>query len=151
MFLFLLISAVVCRLAAGVSTPNEFKIAASNYDQLANHSFNCTFLVDKSFAATYCADGFFAIDDTFDLINPGTAFKVNANLTFVLQGEPKDIRLDSYLTIVDSPGEKLTVIKRSTKEALHIELNPATAPNGEILGGYFSPDFIVFLISNADQ
>jgi len=61
---------------------------------------------------------------------------------------PKDIRLDTYLSIVDFPGEKLTVIKRSTMEALHIELNPTGAPNSKVLGGFFSPDFVVFQISN---
>ena len=93
---------------------------------------------------TYCGDGFFAIDDTPDLINPNTAFKVDANLTFALRQVPKDLRLDQYLSIVDWPGEKVTVIKRSTMEALHIELNDVVAPYGTILGGFFSPDFVVF-------
>lgn len=136
---------------AGLTAPNEFKIMARNYDSLANHAYNCTFAIKQQFASTYCSDGFFAIDDTADLLNPDTAFKVNANLTFSLSGEPKDIRLDSYLSIVENSGEQLTVIKRSTKEALHIQLNTNDAPNGEILGGFFSPDFIVFLINNAGQ
>ena len=76
--------------------------------------------MDRQFAVTYCADGFFALDDTGDLVNPGTAFKINANLTFALSKVPKDLRLDTYLSIVDDVGEKLTVIKRSTMEALHI-------------------------------
>lgn len=43
------------------------------------------------------------------------------------------------------------MIKRSTKEALHIELNPEDAPRGKILGGFFSPDFIVFNIQNGNE
>ena len=85
------------------------------------------------------------------MVNPETAFKVTANITFGLSDVPKDIRLDKYLSIVDFQGEKLTVIKRSTMEALHIELNAFDAPEGEVLGGYFSPDFIVFQIANGDQ
>lgn len=130
------------------STPNEFIIQANNYDKLAEHATNCTFQVDKSLAVTYCADGYLTIDDVGDLINPDTAFKVEANHTFRLKDVPKDIRLDTYLSIVDFPGEKLTVIKRSTMEALHIELNPTGAPNSKVLGGFFSPDFVVFQISN---
>lgn len=105
--LTLLVTALVFLVgsSSAITAPNEFRIQAQNYDNLAEHSWNCTFLIDKQFAITYCADGFFAIDDTADLINPDTAFKVNANLTFVLEGEPKDIRLDSYLTIVDNPGQ----------------------------------------------
>ena len=124
--------------------PNQFIINVENYDQLSEHAFNCTFRVDANFAVTYCGDGFFAIDDTPDLINPNTAFKVDANLTFALRQVPKDLRLDQYLSIVDWPGEKVTVIKRSTMEALHIELNDVVAPYGTILGGFFSPDFVVF-------
>lgn len=128
--LVVIFAAFLACCCSAVTSPNEFRIQASNYSNLAQHNWNCTFLIEKQFALTTCQDGFFAIDDTADLINPGTAFKVSANLTFVLEGEPKDVRLDSYLTIVDNPGKQLTVIKRSTKEALHIELNPDDAPDG---------------------
>ena len=64
---------------------------------------------------------------------------------------PKDLRLDTYLSIVDDPGERLTVIKRSTMEALHIELDKTDAPNSLVLGGFFSPDFVVFQIWNEGE
>lgn len=105
------------------STPNEFKIEASIYGELAEHARNCSFRVDQTLAVTFCQDGYMTIDDVEDLINPNTAFAVEVNHTFKLVDVPKDIRLDTYLSIVDFPGEKLTVIKRSTMEALHIELN----------------------------
>lgn len=134
--------------SANTSAANEFIIQADNYDDLADHNTNCTFAVDKTLAVTYCADGYFAIDDTADLINPTTAFKVEANLTVRLESAPKDMRLDAYLSMVDYPGEQLTVIKRSTMEALHIELDKSDAPKSVVLGGFFSPDFVVFQILN---
>ena len=87
------------------TSPNEFVIQAANYDRLADHALNCTFAVDQTLAVTYCQDGYFAIDDTADLINPSTAFKVDANLTVTLESAPKDVRLDTYLSMVDYPGE----------------------------------------------
>ena len=50
--------------------------------------------------------------------------------------------------MVEFEGEKLTVIKRSSMEALHIELDKTDAPQSQILGGFFSPDFVVFQILN---
>ena len=69
---------------------------------------------------------------------------MSANLTITLAGAPKDLRLDAYLSIVDTPGNELAVIQKSTIKALYMKLNPDNAPFGEILGGHFSPDFIVF-------
>ena len=66
------------------STPNEFVIQADNYDELGDHAVNCTYRLDRSLAVTYCGDGFLTIDDVGDLINPDTAFKVDANHTFYL-------------------------------------------------------------------
>ena len=131
-----------------VSTANEFIIKAENYDKLSEHNFNCTFAVDDTLAVSWCSDGYFAIDDMDDLINPSTAFKVQANLTVELESEPKDIRLDTYLSMTEYAGEKLTVIKRSSMEALHIELDKTNAPDSIVLGGFFSPDFVVFQILN---
>ena len=124
---FAVISMILSSVMAA-TVPNEFELLASRYDVLDQHAKNCTFSLDETFAVTYCEDGYFAIDDTADLVNPETAFKVNANITFSLSDVPNDIRLDKYLAIVDHNGEKLTVIKRSTMEALHIELNSADAP-----------------------
>ena len=100
---------------------------------------------------TYCADGYFAIDDKDDLLNPYTAFHVEANLTIYLEDEPKDLRLDTYLSLVEQKGQKLTVIKRSSFEALHIELDRKGAEQAEVLGGFFSPDFVIFQILNEQQ
>ena len=134
---------------AAKSTVNEFTIQAANYDNLIEHATNCTFAVDNALAVTWCGDGYFAIDDKADLINPSTAFKIEANLTVELKyGAPKDLRLDTYLSMVEFEGEKLTVIKRSSMEALHIELDKTEAPQSQILGGFFSPDFVVFQILN---
>ena len=69
-------------------------------------------------------------------------------MTITLAGAPKDLRLDAYLSIVDTPGNELAVIQKSTIKALYMKLNPDNAPFGEILGGHFSPDFIVFHIRN---
>ena len=89
----------------GKSSVNEFIIQAENYDSLSEHANNCTFAVDRTLAVTWCGDGFFAIDDKADLINPSTAFKINANLTVDLKGgAPKDIRLDTYLSMVEQEG-----------------------------------------------
>ena len=111
------------------STVNEFIVQAANYDRLSDHATNCTFAIDSTLAVTWCGDGYFAIDDKADLINPSTAFKIEANLTVELKyGAPKDLRLDTYLSMVESEGEKLTVIKRSSMEALHIELDKTDAP-----------------------
>ena len=134
---------------AAKSAVNEFVIQAANYDNLIDHATNCTFAVDNTLAVTWCGDGYFAIDDKADLINPSTAFKIDANLTVELKyGAPKDLRLDTYLSMVEFEGEKLTVIKRSSMEALHIELDKTDAPQSQILGGFFSPDFVVFQILN---
>ena len=134
---------------AAKSTVNEFIVQAANYDDLSEHATNCTFAVDNKLAVTSCGDGFFAIDDKADLINPSTAFKIEANLTVNLKDSaPKDLRLDTYLSMVEFAGEKLTVIKRSSMEALHIELDKTDAPLSQILGGFFSPDFVVFQILN---
>jgi len=58
--------------------PNEFIVQVSNYDKLAQHANNCTFLIKDEFAFTVCADGFVAIDEASKLINPSTAFKIDA-------------------------------------------------------------------------
>ena len=134
--LLLLLSTFLCCttwLTSAQSAPNEFIIKADNYDTLSAHAHNCTFLIDSGFAVTVCGDGYFAIDDTADLINTNTAFKVSANLTIALTSGPKDLRLDSYLSVVDEPGQKLTVIKKNVVEALHIELDREEAPGGVIL------------------
>ena len=120
---------IMSSIALAKTASNEFIIQTENYDRLAEHATNCTFAVDETLAVTWCGDGYFAIDDKADLINPSTAFKIEANLTVELKfGAPKDIRLDTYLSMVEFEGEKLTVIKRSTMEALHIELDKREAP-----------------------
>lgn len=151
--LLVLLAALVATVTLSVrakTADNEFIISAANYDNLADHATNCTFAVDKTFAATWCADGYFAIDDTSDLISPNTAFKVSAdeNESFVMESAPKDMRLDTFFSMVESSGEKLAVIKRSDHSALYIELDKTDAPKGVLLGGFFSPDFVVFQILN---
>jgi len=62
--------------------------------------------VEADFAFAYCDDGYIAIDETRSLLNPSTAFKVEAKWSQILpkaQG-PKDVRLDTYLSIVDVQG-----------------------------------------------
>ena len=104
------------------STQNEFLVQASNYDKLYQHSFNCTFAVEKEFAFTYCDDGYIAIDETKNLLNPSTAFKIDAKWSQILPRSkgPKDVRLDTYLSIVDVQGQRLSVIKKSNLDTLHI-------------------------------
>lgn len=94
---------------------------------------------------TYCRDGYFAIDDTSDLVNPNTAFKVKANITLDFEDTLRDIRLGSYLTLIEQTGERMSVIKRSTYEALYIDLNEGNSPS-KIVAGQFTPDFVIFQI-----
>ena len=60
------------------TTPNEFIVQASNYDKLASHANNCTFVIEADFAFTYCEDGYIAIDEARNLLNPSTAFKIDS-------------------------------------------------------------------------
>lgn len=130
------------------NTANEFVIYANNFDTLRDHSRNCTVEVDFSVGVIFCEDGYFAMDRRDTLLNPDTAFNVAANITFDLQGTPKDLRLDKFLSIVDDRGDKLTIIKKSTLQSLQIELNREGNDDAQLLGGFFSPDFVVFLIAD---
>ena len=118
-----------------------------------DHATNCTFYVDSAFAFTSCGDGFIVIDSTTDLLNPSTAFRVDAqwSQTLPLALPPNDVRLDTYLSLVDARGERLSVIKKSNLDTLHIMLDKKDAAKGLITGGFFSPDFVVFLVSNGGQ
>lgn len=133
--------------------PNEFIVQVSNYDKLAQHANNCTFLIKDEFAFTVCADGFVAIDEASKLINPSTAFKIDAKWSQVLGARraPNDVRLDTYLSIVEDEGKRLTIFKKDSLETLNLELDKTDAPAGVVLGGYFSPDFVIFHISNGGQ
>ena len=82
------------------------------------------------------------------MINPSTAFKIDAKWSDVLGAgkAPNDVRLDTYLSVVEDEGKKLTIFKKDSMETLNLELDPEDAPSGDILGGFFSPDFVVFHI-----
>ncbi len=110
-------------------------------------------MIDEEFAFTVCADGYVVIDDSSKLINPSTAFKIIAKWSEVLGAKkaPNDVRLGTYLSIVEDEGQKLTIFKKDSMETLNLELDKTDAPAGKILGGYFSPDFVVFHIQNAGQ
>ena len=151
-FLQLVLTVVIAQLSnASLSTPNEFIVQASNYDKLQDHATNCTFAVDQTFAFAYCDDGYTTIDETRNLLNPSTAFKIEAKWARIhaLKQGPRDVRLDTYLSLVEIEGKRLTVIKKSNLDILHIQLDQIDAPQGEILGGFFTPDFVVFYIQNA--
>ena len=76
--LVLISLATLIQQAATAQTPNEFIVQASNYDKLESHSNNCTFAIESDFAFTFCEDGYIAIDETRNMLNPNTAFKINA-------------------------------------------------------------------------
>jgi len=79
---FIAIGVMVQSAAAQSNPPNEFIIDVANYDDLSANSKNCTFRLDRNMAVTFCDNGYLAIDDIADLVNPDTAFKVDANYTF---------------------------------------------------------------------
>ena len=87
------------------------------------------------------------------MLNPSTAFKIDAKWTKVLAQSrgPKDVRLDTYLSYVDVEAKRLSVVKKSNLDTLLIQLDTIDAPQGEILGGFFSPDFVIFQIQNSGQ
>ena len=126
-------------------------IQADNYDVLAEHAYNCTFLVDRTFSVSYCGDGYLSYGDASALINPSTAFTQSADLAIDLGGAPLDVRLDSYMTFVDPTGASLNVVQRSTKKILTILLNTIATPQAQILAGHFTPDFVFYQIRNQGE
>ena len=123
------------------------------YDKLSDHAEGCSFLVKDDFAATYCADGFIALDSAAGLINPSTAFKSEAKRSYTLGSRqaPLDARLDTYLSLISDPGIRLLVYKKHTLENLNIILDQEGPESGTLVGGFFSPDHVIFHIEDQDK
>ena len=136
LWMFLMIITLMGQPAAATGTLNEFKLQAVNLDSLSRHNRNCTTLLDNSIAVTYCEDGYMALDEVGDWVNPYSTSENRANVTLDNRDALKDIRLGKFLTMVDPRGEKLTIIRKTDLKTHGIYLD--TSVGGEppvLLGG----------------
>jgi hypothetical protein len=80
----------LCTLAAD-QPDNEFSIAASQYDSLAQHNFDCTVVVEFTSSVVYCADGYVSVDQTYEFVGSyGSYNKASLALNMGSKG-PRDV------------------------------------------------------------
>lgn len=100
----------------------------------------------------YCEDGYFAIDSIDNFFLAKSQSWKQANSTLDILDAPKDVRLDKFITLVDTSGQAMTIIRKSNSDVSQIGLDVSAGGElPQIIGGFITPDFVVIYISNEGQ